>query len=236
MGEGGFDPDEVLAEIDALPYIPQHARVAGLSAAARGAADEIVRRNLEAVRAVLASAELDEPACALCLCLPGDDVIEAEERERGVEAPCVLSVGMVTVLAPSGRERLVADFDLEVGPWLGPDYPFSFDVDLRTAEFWALEEQVAREEAALLGAPPPFERGTPRAHIDWTCWPWGWVLERVATALNERPPFETVSDDFVAFFQGSEFDPHPHDLVPLLASPEIVSSLRSRGLLGTSDN
>jgi hypothetical protein len=182
-----------------------------LETAAKADLDEVVQRDVSAVREALAAVALTEPAFATCLHYSRD-------------SPDLLDPAAVYVGVESDRERaLGVDGALErfCSVWNPMEYTgaeVSPEPSLRDDESY-----VAREKR-LVGA-------LHEAGIDE---PARCVLEEVARRLTESPAIQPVTQDHVAFVMDPDFG---DDLVESLrgtAPPDVAARLRERGLLPES--
>jgi hypothetical protein len=182
-----------------------------LQAAAQADLEEVVKRDVDAVRAALAGVALLEPAFATCLHYSPDsaDLLDPAAVYVGVE---------------SDRERaLAAGGALEAlcSVWNPMEYTgaeVSPDPSLRDdASFVSLEERLV---AALH-----------HAGIDE---PARCVLEEVARRLTESPAIQPVTEDHVAFVMDPDFSDELLESLHGVAPPAVAARLRERGLLPDS--
>jgi hypothetical protein len=182
-----------------------------LQPTARADFDEVVKRDVDAVRAALAGVTLAEPAFATCLHYSPDsaDLLDPAAVYVGVE---------------SDRERaLAAGRALEAfcSVWNPMEYTgaeVSPEPSLRDdASFVALEERlVAALHHAGVDEPARF------------------VLAQVARRLTESPAFEPVTEDHVTFVMDREFGDELLESLRGVAPPAVAARLRERGLLPDS--
>jgi hypothetical protein len=180
-----------------------------LDAAAQADLDEVVSRDVEAVRAALAGLSPAEPVFATCLHYSPDS---AE----------LLDVAVVYVGVEGDRQRVLA---VAGGP-----------VEVFTSVWNPMEytggelepEPSLRDDAAFVAVEERLAAALHEAGVDE---PGRLVLNEVARRLAESPAVSPVTGDYIAFVMDHYFDERLLENLRAAAPPAVAAQLREQGLL-----
>jgi hypothetical protein len=183
-----------------------------LDAAAQADLEEVVSRDVDAVRAILAGLSPAEPVFATCL------HYEQDSAE-------VVDVAAVYVGVESDRQRVLA---AAVGPvqvftsvWNPMEY----------ADGERLPQPNLRDDATFVAVEERLVAALHEAGIEE---PGRLVLNEVARRLTESPAISPVTGDYLVFVMDYYFDERLLENLRAAASSVVAARLREQGLLPDS--
>jgi hypothetical protein len=180
-----------------------------LDMTARADFEEVVGRDVDAVRAALADLAPGEPAFATCLHYTPDSTE-------------LLDVAAVYVGVESDRQRLLAvpagRLDTFCALWNPMEY----------ADGERLPEPSLRDDAAFVAVEERLVAALCEAGVEE---PGRLVLNEVARRLTETPAVRAVTGDYLAFVMNHSCDDGLLENLRAAASPAVAARLREQGLL-----